>query len=95
MGFPGGSDGKESACNAGDQGSILGWGKIPWRRKWQNTPVFLPRKSYGWRSLAVHGIAESDMTERLHLHLPKYPLNQEEKDPKPGVIISIRDVQFC
>ena len=24
MGFPGGSDGKESACNAGDQGSVLG-----------------------------------------------------------------------
>ncbi|KAB0339956.1 hypothetical protein FD754_023520 [Muntiacus muntjak] len=27
-------------------------GKIPWRRKWQPTPVFLPRKSHGWRSLA-------------------------------------------
>ena len=26
MGFPGGSDGKESACNAGDLGSIPGWG---------------------------------------------------------------------
>ena len=24
-GFPGGSDGKESACNVGDLGSILGW----------------------------------------------------------------------
>ena len=30
MGFPGGSDGKESACNAGDLGLIPG--KIPWRR---------------------------------------------------------------
>ena len=29
MGFPGGSDGKESACNAGDPGSILGWGRYP------------------------------------------------------------------
>ena len=27
-------------------------GKIPWRRKWWPTPVFLPRKSYGQRSLA-------------------------------------------
>ena len=27
MGFPGGSVGKESACNAGDLGSILGWGR--------------------------------------------------------------------
>ena len=29
--------------------------KIPWRRKWQSTPVFLPGKSHGWRSL-VHGV---------------------------------------
>ena len=49
---PGGSDDKESACNAGDPGSIPGFGKIPWRRKWQPTPVFLPRNSHGWRSLA-------------------------------------------
>jgi len=27
-------------------------GKIPWRRKWQSTPVFLPRESHGQRSLA-------------------------------------------
>ena len=26
--------------------------EIPWRRKWQPTPVFLPRKSHGQRSLA-------------------------------------------
>ena len=32
MGFSGGSDGKESACNAGDLGSIPGLGKIPWGR---------------------------------------------------------------
>ena len=43
-GFPGGSEGGESACNEGDPGSILG-SKIPWRRKWQPTPVFLPRES--------------------------------------------------
>ena len=29
MGFPGGSDGKESACNAGNLGLILGWGRSP------------------------------------------------------------------
>ena len=29
-----GSDGKESACNAGDPGSTLGLGKFPWRKKW-------------------------------------------------------------
>ena len=34
-------------------------GKIPWRRKWEPTPVFLPGKSHGQRSLlgyTVHGI---------------------------------------
>ena len=44
--------------------------KIPWRRKWQPTPVFLPGESHGQRSLAatVHGVAkELDMTERLSL----------------------------
>ena len=29
MGFPGGPDGKESACNMGDLGSIPGWGRYP------------------------------------------------------------------
>ena len=34
-------------------------GKIPWRKKWQPTPVFLPGKSHGQRSLVgtVHGVA--------------------------------------
>ena len=33
LGFPGGSEVKASAWNAGDKGSIPGFGKIPWRRK--------------------------------------------------------------
>ena len=37
--------GKESTCNAGDMGSIPGLRKIPWRRAWQPTPVFLPGES--------------------------------------------------
>ena len=39
-GFPGGSDGKESACNVGDLGSIPGLGRFPWRRAWLPTPFF-------------------------------------------------------
>ena len=42
LGFPGGSDGKESTCNAGHLGLILGLGRFPWRRAWQPTPLFLP-----------------------------------------------------
>ena len=47
-------------------------GKIPWRRKWQSTPVFLPGESHGWRSLVGYspqGRKESDTTEELHFHL--------------------------
>ena len=47
-----GSVDKGSACNAGDTGSIPGSGKIPWRRAWQPTPVFLPGEFHGQRSLA-------------------------------------------
>ena len=45
--------------------------KVPWRRKWQPTPVFLPGESHGWRSLVGYspwGRKESDMTEQLHFH---------------------------
>ena len=45
-------------------------GKIHWRRKWQSTPVLLPGKSHGQRSLVGYsprGGKESDTTERLHL----------------------------
>ena len=42
-----------------------------WRRWWQPTPVLLPGKSHGQRSLvgcSSWGREESDMTERLHFH---------------------------
>ena len=40
LGFPDGSAGKESACNAGDPGSIPGSGRSTGEGKWQPTPVF-------------------------------------------------------
>ena len=40
------------SATAGDTGSILGLGKSPGERKWQPTPVFLPGKTHGQRSLA-------------------------------------------
>ena len=45
--------------------------KVPRRRQWQPTPVLLPGKSHGRRSLvgcSPWGHEESDMTERLHFH---------------------------
>ena len=45
----------------------LGWiGKIPWRKEWQPTPIFLPGEFHGQRSLAGYspwGRKELDMTE--------------------------------
>ena len=48
-------------------------GKIPWSRKWLPTPVFLPRKSHGLRSLVGYspwGHKESDMTGHAHMPNP-------------------------
>ena len=42
-----------------------------WKRKWQPTPVLLPGKFHGWRSLVGYnpwGHKESDKTEQLHFH---------------------------
>ena len=66
--FPGGSNGRESARNAGDPGSIPGSGRFPWRREWQPTPAFLPGESHGQRSLggySLWGCKERDTTELL------------------------------
>ena len=42
-------------------------GKIPWRRAWQSTPVFLPGESHGQRSLASYAqrVVELDTTEMI------------------------------
>ena len=42
-------------------------GKIPWRRAWQSTPVFLPRESHGQRSLERHNSWGHKETEAHHL----------------------------
>ena len=74
MGFPGGPSDKESACNAADsRPGFSPWiGKIPWRRAWQPTPVFLPGKipyteeAGGLQSIGQNRTCkESDRTEHL------------------------------
>ena len=67
--------GKESACQCKRRKrcTFSPWiGKIPWRRKWQLAPVFLPEKFHGQRSLAGYGPwgrKELDITEWLSTHI--------------------------
>ena len=66
QGFPSSSESEASACNVGDLGSIPRSGRSPGEGKWQPTPVLLPGKSHGWRSLVGYspwGHKVSDMTE--------------------------------
>ena len=66
-GFPGGSEGKESTCDAGDPGLIPELGKSPGGGHGP-TPVFLPGESHGQRSLVGYSPRdhkESDTTESL------------------------------
>ena len=71
VGFPGSTSGKELACQW-RRHKRLGFdpwvGKIPWRRAWQPTPVFLPGESHGQRNLVGYspwGRKGSDMTETI------------------------------
>ena len=59
-------------------------GKIPWRRKWQPTPVFWPGEFHGQRSLAGYspwGCKELDRTEQLSLSLDLHPLGASGQEP--------------
>ena len=55
-GFPGGSDGKESACSAGDLGSIPGSGRSP--AEGNGNPLENPMDGGAWQA-TVHGVAKS------------------------------------
>ena len=68
MGFPGGSDGKESTCNAGDLGLIPGLERSPGGGHGNPLQYSCLENPHGQRSLAGYspqGHEESNMTERL------------------------------
>jgi len=66
-GFPGGSAGKESTCDAGDLGSILGLGRSPGEG---NSSPLQHSGLENSMDCIVHGVTESYMTERLSLSSP-------------------------
>ena len=77
---------KNLPAHAGDMGLIPRWDKIPWRKKWQPTPVFWPGESYGQRSLTSYkrGSQKSQMglsnettnTDKNKIELKKAEVNR-------------------
>ena len=70
-------------------------GKIPWRREWQSTPVFLPGEFHGQRSLAGYspwGCKEQDMTEQLTLSLSFWRMKRLTFTMTSGQQVSARMV---
>ena len=77
-GFPGDSDGKESACNAGDLGSILGLGRSPGGGQDNPLQYSYLENPHGQRSLAGYSPwchRELDMTKRLSKAQQGYSLH--------------------
>ena len=84
IGFPGGSDGKKKICLPSRKPRFDPWVGELWRRAWQPTPVFLPGKSHGQRSLvgcSLWGREESDTTEWLHFHFSFSCTGEGNGDP--------------
>ena len=70
-GFPGGDSGKESSCQCRrlKRCRLDPWvGKIPWRRTWQPTPLFLPGESNRQRSLAGYSVKSQTGLKQLSTH---------------------------
>ena len=75
--FPGGSDGKESACNEGDLGSIPGSGRSAGEGNGKPLQYSCLQNSMdrGTWQTTVDGVAESNTTERLTFSLYRGPLD--------------------
>ena len=74
--YPGGASGKEPACRCRrclSQGFDPWVRKIPWRRAWKCTPVFLPGESYGQSSLVGSQRVRYNWSDLAHMHdMPKH-----------------------
>ena len=84
LGLPRWLSGKEPACECKRRGFDPWVGKIPWRRKWQLTPVFLPGKSHGQRSLA--GYSPRGRKRVGHASVTKQQEEEIWRSANPSVI---------
>ena len=86
--FPGGTSGKEPTCQCRRHKRCRfdPWvGKIPWRRAWQPTPVFMSCESHGQRSLVGYsplGHRGSDTTEATEQEVYGLANDLLEKNPE-------------
>ena len=82
MGFPNNSADKDSACNAGNRKLEFDpWvGKMPWRRKWQPTPMLLPEIFHGQQSLVGY-IQSMGLQIQTQLNMSKSTNNYYDDDP--------------
>ena len=88
MGFPGGSDGKESTCNVGDLGSIPGLGRYPGGGHGNPLQFSCLENPQGQRNLAGYnpwGHKELNVTERLSTHIYLNYINKSERKIKDDI----------
>ena len=77
LGFPRGASAKEPTyeCRGPERCGFDPWtGKIPWRRAWQPTPVFLPRESHGQRQLVGSPWGSQSQTRLKGLSMHAHPV---------------------
>ena len=85
MGFPGGSEGKESACNVGDPGLIPGLGRSPGEghgNPLQYSCLENPMDGGAWQAI-VHGVTKSRI-QLSDLTWPQWNVNIEDRLTDPG-----------
>ena len=89
--------GKESACQCRRHAFDPWVGKIPWRWKWQPTPVFLPEKFHGHRSLMGYSsldCKESTTSECTHTHTHAH-VHTHTHTPPQGLVFTSKRVRNC
>ena len=87
MGFPGGSDGKESACNAGDPGSIPGLGRSPGEETAIHSSILASRTSWTEDPGGLHKVHEDlhKVSDRL-----TNTFTSSDHETEKGLLINVK-----